>query len=84
MHSTKAAVTVQSAALGEMALLNARVLVLGHLCWSLWAFTFTYIEGGYGPVNSAVDTTLKPLATLLSSPQMAELFIDRLKQVCTY
>jgi hypothetical protein len=72
---------VQSAALAEMALLNARVLLLGHLGWSLWAFTFPYIEGGYSYVDKAVDHMLKPLALYMFSPLTVELFIIRLKQV---
>lgn len=64
-----------------MAVRNLRNIVLVHLAWSLWAFSYTYVQGSLTLTKLFIETFIGPAAGLVLSAADATVFTDRLKQV---
>lgn len=60
---------------------NLRNVVLVHLAWSLWAFSYTYVQGSLTLAKLFIETFIGPAAGVVLSAADAAVFADRLKQV---
>ena len=72
---------VQSTDVGDMAVRNLRIIVLLHLLWTLWAFSFTYVQGSLTAAKLFVETIIAPAAALVLDDADAAALADRVTQV---
>jgi hypothetical protein len=72
---------MQGAELADMALQNIPLMIVMHLMWSLWAFSFSHI-GRPPPVDVSLllKDTVVPVATFLSSLESANELVARISQ----
>jgi hypothetical protein len=73
---------MQSAALADMALLNLRMIIVWHLLWACWAFSFTWVKVQPLPgLAYVVDYVLQPALYYIIDSESLDLFLVRAKQV---
>jgi hypothetical protein len=73
---------VQSAALADMAVENIPLMILMHLCWSLWAYSFSHVAvPPLFDLSFVLQYTVVPVTKVLGLSDGVDTIVTRVTQV---